>query len=103
MKSLRKLHTGKPYVQFGRRTEAGASCAPPPTRQSRLVCADRYRQVGLASVNFQVPVIQAQSPSVTFQVDHSDDCNRENVRYSLRRSFERDRFEVFWHDHLCFR
>ena len=24
MKSLRKLHTGKPYVQFERRTEASA-------------------------------------------------------------------------------
>jgi hypothetical protein len=30
-------------------------------------------------------------------------CNSEPVRYSLCNSFERNRFEVLWHDHLCFR
>jgi hypothetical protein len=29
----RTSHTGKPYGQFGRRTDASASCARPPTRQ----------------------------------------------------------------------
>jgi hypothetical protein len=61
------------------------------------------RQTFLYRLTEGLPVIRAESPPVAFQVNHCDACNRENTRYSLRKSFERDCFKVFWHDHLCFR
>jgi hypothetical protein len=58
MKSLRKLHTGKPYVQFERRTEASVKAtlrasSPPPTRVTQstplaIWHADTDRTIRLA-------------------------------------------------------
>jgi hypothetical protein len=59
--------TGQPYVQFGRRTEASAPCAPPPTRQliepRPLGAVDQLRdpETGFEESTLTVPGILEES------------------------------------------